>query len=100
MNVLQLESDRKTAVAKVEGLIETIGRACGEPGDPKSRLMTDAESASIKGAIDDLEAIDTKIKAAQTDAALMARFEQIRNSGSKSAIAPAGSLAAPAAVDR
>jgi HK97 family phage major capsid protein len=92
MNVNQLEADLKTATAKAVALMDTTRAACGEPGSPTAREMTAEERAAINAALGDMEAIELKIRGAASDAALMTRFDEIRNKHAR----PVASATVPA----
>jgi len=86
MNILQLERDLATAKDKARALIENTAVACRDhvvtPATATApavlgRLMTDDEKARISAALTEAEGIQTRITAAQGDASLIARVEQL-----------------------
>jgi HK97 family phage major capsid protein len=86
MNALQLESDLHTARERAATLIENTTRACqahvvraATASEPAivGRLMTAEERAAIDTALNDAEAIQSRISAMQSDANLIARLDQI-----------------------
>ncbi len=79
MNVTQLEADLRTSTAKATALMDKTRADCGEPGSATARDMTADERAAINAALGEMEAIELKIRGAASDAALMARFDEIRS---------------------
>jgi HK97 family phage major capsid protein len=101
MNIVQLENDLRAAKEKASVLIEATAVKCRDhvvtPATATAaaitgRLMTADERAAIATLLADAEAIQTKIDGAQSDAALLARFDQIRGGAAR----PASSSPVPA----
>jgi HK97 family phage major capsid protein len=97
MNVTQLETDLRAAKERARSLIDATARLCQahvakaatatEPA-VMGRLMTDDEKGAIKAALDDAEAIAHRIEGAQSDVALMRRFDEIVGKPAPTAPAP------------
>jgi HK97 family phage major capsid protein len=95
MKVLQLEADLRAAKDKARTLIEATSRKCADhvvkpatATDPAilGRQMSAEERAEIDASLKDAEGIQKRIDGAASDAALLARLDQI-SGGNATAIA-------------
>lgn len=98
MNVVQLETDLRTRKAALRALVESTARTCQEhvvaPATATTpartgRTMTEEEKAAIKAMQDECLALESKIAAAQGDAAFLATVQRFSGDAGAAAHAAA-----------
>jgi HK97 family phage major capsid protein len=99
MTLAQLEANLRAAKEKAATLIETTARAITTlnsdgTANPGGRLMTAEEKGAIDAAVAEIEAIDQRINATKSDAALLGRLDAL-TSGDALARRPASAGEAP-----